>query len=355
MPNEKQIEQRVRSTWRVRACAAGLCVGAQIYLGGCSVGMPVALGSAWLGSLPAASFSAWLCLRSRRALMLAKEGRSASRAMYALLALTLLSCAAFALAALSAFAGGTLTGQASHAWTPLMALFSCALCALSGGTGAARLSFAARNVLAVLVLGLSLANVPVRIPVGLFPVLGAGAEETGLAALAMLFGAAPALMLMLPPPEFAKVGEAAERCPLPPAGFFVWRVLSGAAAGALLLFLTCACTTYESIAESSEWSARLRMAAGNQAHEGVLQMLLITAKLFALQLLAVNMICAGEQALALACPSLGRASLPAALLLPAAGLASCVLLGDAPVLFAAPAIAVPAALSALLAGRRRRA
>ena len=349
MPNEKQIEQRVLGSWRTRACAAGLCVGVQVYLSGCAVGMPLALNSAWLAALPALALSAWLCAKSRHVLACGQEIGKMSRI---LLALTLLLSGTFALVSLSGFAAGTLAERASHAWTQLLALLACLLCVLSGVTGAARLSFAVRYALAVLVLGLSLANVPFQIPVGLFPILGAGAAQTGLAALAMLFGAAPALMLMLPPPEIAKAGEAAARCPVPRAGFFVLRVLAGAAAGMFLLFLTCSAATYESIAESGEWSARLRMAAGNQAHEGVWQMLLVTAKLLAMLLLAVNMVCAGQQALA--CLSAARAARWAALLLPAAGLAADVLLGEAAILFAAPAIALPAVLSAVLAGRRRR-
>ena len=350
MPNEKQIEQRVRSSWRTRACAAGLCVGAQIYLSGCAVGMPLALGSAWLSSLPALAFALWICRRS--CLGLAQQRKT--RTLYTLLAVTLLLCGAFALVSLAIFAAGTLVEQASRAWTQLLALLACLLCALSGSTGAARLGFAMRYALPVLVLGLSLANVPFQIPVGLFPILGAGAMQTGLASLAMLFGAAPALMLMLQPPEIADAGERAQQCPIPPVRFFAVRVLLGAAAGIALLFLTCSSATYESIAESSEWSARLRMAAGNQPHEGIGQMLLITAKLFAMLLLAVNMICAGQQALVLAFPSLARASLWPALLLPGAALAAEVLLGDTPILLAAPAIAVPAALSAVLAGRRQK-
>ena len=337
MPNEKQIEQRVRSSWRTRACAAGLCVGAQIYLSGCAVGMPLALGSAWLSSLPALAFALWICRCS--CLGLAQQRKT--RTLYTLLAVTLLLCGAFALVSLATFAAGTLVEQASRAWTQLLALLACLLCALSGSTGAARLGFAMRYALPVLVLGLSLANVPFQIPVGLFPILGAGTMQTGLASLAMLFGAAPA-------------GERAQQCPIPPVRFFAIRVLLGAAAGIALLFLTCSSATYESIAESSEWSARLRMAAGNQPHEGIGQMLLITAKLFAMLLLAVNMICAGQQALMLAFPSLARASLWPALLLPGAALAAEVLLGDTPILLAAPAIAVPAALSAALAGRRQK-
>ncbi|MBQ7885887.1 MAG: hypothetical protein IJ313_03235 [Clostridia bacterium] len=358
MPNDRTQqtarEQRIRASWRTRACAAGLCVGAQIFLAGCAVGMPLALSSAWLAALPALLLCAWLVLRSRRALLRSAQTGFPSRAGYALLALSLLACASFALASVTVFAAQTLMQQARAAWIASAAMIAAALCALSGGTGAARLCFALRYALPLLVLGLSLLALPLRVPVGLFPILGSGAEPLGMAAAAMLFGAAPALMLTLPPPELAGMGG--EEIAVPDARFFLWRVLAGALAGGALLFLSSACTTYESIAESSEWGARLRMAAGNQPHEGVAQLALTLSKLIAMMLLAVNALCAAQQALAQAFPRLrkGRAGLWILLTLLAACLAALVILGERPLLIAAPAIVVPAAMAAILLGRRNR-
>lgn len=359
MPNEKNRmrEQRIRASWRARACTAGLCVGAQIFLAGCGVGMPLSLSSAWLAALPALVFAAWLVVRCRRRLDApARRGRFAC-AWHVLLALALLGCSAFAALSLVSFAQATLVEQSSAAWTEIMTLLAVALCALGGGMGASRLCFALRYALPALTLTLSLAAVPMRVPVGLFPILGAGARQLAIAALCVLFGAAPTLMLMLPPPELARLGEDTQPPAVPKTGFFLGRVLLGALTGAALLFLASACTTYESIAESAQWGARLSMAIGNQSHEGVMQMLLVLAKLMAMLLLSVNMLCAAEQALLGAFPRLarGRAGLLLLLALLGGCLAVMVFFGDAPLLAAAPVIAVPAALLAAFSGRRRKA
>ena len=355
MPNNSMNpmrKRRILSSWRTRAVAAGWCVGAQIFLAGCSVGMPLSLNGTWLAALAAPPFCAWLVLRCRRRLYAAQHHAHSSA--YLLLAISLLSSGAFACTSLVGFASQTLVQQSRPIWTEAAALLGVLFCALGGGTGTARLCFALRWAAAVLVLCLSLTSVPMRMPVGLFPILGAGAEPLGLSALCMLFGAAPALMLMLPPPELENTPS--QRF-VPPAGFFLARVLPGALIGILLLFLTGTCTTYESIARSSEWGARLRMAAGNQPHEGVLQMILILTKLTAMVLLSSNMICAAQQALGLAIPTLRRkgASLIAAGCLLAAALAVPLLFGDAPLLVASPLITIPSALAAWILGRRQAA
>ena len=350
-------EQRIRASWRTRACTAGLCVGAQIFLAGCAVGMPLSLSSAWLSALPSLAFAAWLVVRCRRALAApVRRGRFAC-AWHVLLALVLLGCSAFAALSLVSFAQATLVEQSSAAWAEIMALLAVALCALGGGMGASRLCFALRYALPALTLALSLAAVPLRVPVGLFPILGSGVPQLIVSALSVLFGAVPALMLMLPPPELVLSGEDAQPPAVPETGFFLVRVLLGALSGAVLLFLASACTTYESIAGSAQWGARLSMAIGNQSHEGVMQMLLVLAKLMAMLLLSANMLCAAEQALLAAIPRLakGRAGLLLLLLLLGSCLAAMVFLGAAPLLAAAPVIAVPAALLAAYWGRRRKA
>ncbi|MBE5799488.1 MAG: hypothetical protein E7321_06015 [Clostridiales bacterium] len=355
MPNEQDIEPRVLASWRTRACAAGVCVGTQIFLAGCGVGMPLSLSSAWLSALPSLPFAAWLVARCRRRLVSPVHPGRFSRVWHTLLALALLACSAFAAASLVSFAGATLVEQTNAAWAEIMALSAVALCALSGSIGASRLCFALRYALPALTLLLSLAAVPMRVPVGLFPILGAGAPQLAISALSVLFGAAPALMLMLPPTELVHRDE--NQGAVPNTGFFLRRVLLGALAGVVLLFIASACTTYESIAESTQWGVRLSMAIGNQSHEGVMQMLLVLAKLMAMLLLSVHMLCAAEQALLGAFPRLaaGRAGLLVLLALLGACLAVMVLFGDAPLLAAAPAIAVPAALLAAFSGRRQHA
>ena len=344
-------EQRIRAAWRTRACAAGLCVGAQVFLAGCAVGMPLALSSAWLAALPSLGFAAWLTIRCHRALL---QSNQQTRSCCFLLFIVLLASAAFALVSMTGFSSQTLSQQARPFWIEAAALIAALFCALSGGTGTARLCFALRYLLPALVLGLSVVSLPMRVPVGLFPILGAGAGPLGLASLAMLFGAAPTLILMFPPPELDEIPQ--DKRLLPDVSFFLRRILAGALAGTLLLFLTSACTTYESIARSSEWGARLRMAAGNQPHEGTLQMILTLAKLTAMLLLSVNMLCVCAHALGLAVPRLaGKYT----------GLAVCAALlagvlfvhavwGDMPVLLSAPVIALGALMTGLFAGRRMR-
>lgn len=354
MPNgtNDTHKRRIHAAWRTRACAAGLCMGTQIFLAGCAVGMPLALSSAWLAAIPALPFGAWLVMRCHRALLQpAPAGIRLRIRSFALFA-ALLGCAAFALASMTGFAAQTLTQQARALWIETTTILAAVLCARSSGTGAARLCFALRYALPALVLGLSVAALPLRVPSGLFPILGAGAGPLGLAALSMLFGAAPALMLMLPPPELDEIQARNEE--IPDLRFFLVRVLPGALVGICALFLTSACTTYESIAQSSEWGARLRMAAGSQPHEGMLQMTLTLAKLMAMLLLSVNMLCASQQALSISLPRLG--SQYAGLTVSAALLSGVLLVqsvyGDRPLLVGAPLIAC-IALAAVLPAERR--
>lgn len=349
MPNRKTTEQRVRASFRVRANAAGLCAGTQIFLAGCATAMPLALSSAWLAGLASLPLVCWLTFRSRRILMLQPSGY-VSRIRYALLFFTLLASAVFALASVSVFAAQTLIQEARTLLIHAAVLCAAALCALSGGTGVARLCFALRFLLPALVLGLSLLGMPLRVPVGLFPILGAGAVPLAAAALTTLFGAAPVLLLALPPPELHDITAKS----IPDTRFFLLRVLAGAAAGVLLLFFTSVCTTYESIAESSEWGARLRMAAGNQPHEGIFQMLLMLAKLLCILLLSANMLWGAQQALHLAVPKFHHAPcLALCILLAGAGQLALLIFGDALLLFSAPLIAIPAIAFAALPERRR--
>lgn len=361
MPNpptpKMALEQRVRSSYRARACAAGLCVGAQIFLAGCAIGMPLSLGGAWLASLPAVLLAVWITGRCRNMLVSSGQNASKSRLYNLLLCAALLLSGAFAAASMVCFAGQTLIEQTRGIWTSALTAAAAALCALSGSTGAARLCFALRYALPAVLLGLSLSDMPMRIPAGLFPILGAGAPQLGMASLGMLFAAAPALMLALPPPEITLAGDAAQACALPDKRFFVQRVLCGALIGAVLLLLSCGAAPYESIEDSTQWGARLSITAGASAHEGVLQMLLTLFKLLAMLLLAANMLCAVEQALVLAFPSLSRnrSGLVLLLLVLFFCLAALIILGERPLLLLAPGIAVPAVLAAWIAGRRNRA
>lgn len=178
MPKDlKRIEYRVRESWRARACAAGLSVGAQAFLFGTGAAMPLALNSAWIAAfavLPAAALVTAACRKNKR-----RNGRekSPSRAAHALLALTLLGNCIFAVAALVNFAEQTLLELSPMLWSIVVTVIAVSACALSGSDGAARLCFALRWVLPVLSGVLVLASVPMKAPVGLFPLLGKGGAE----------------------------------------------------------------------------------------------------------------------------------------------------------------------------------
>lgn len=343
-----RLESRVRASWRVRACAAGLCAGAQVFLFGSGVAMPIALTSAWIAALialPAAAVTVILC---RRALTLPARPGKFTAALHLLLAVTLLGNAAFALCALIRLTGQTLLVQSRALLISATALAAAALCALTGG--AFRLCFTLRWALPALLVLLTAVCMPFEQPAGLFPLLGAGGVPLLTAAVCMLGSVSPLLLLLLPPPDLTRAGEAAQRCPVPRARFFLLRVLPGAAAGVLLLFAASVCTTYESILSSSGWGARLHIVFGAQTHGSVPQALLVLLQTAAIALLAVCTLDAAEQALLAALPALrkGRVGLCILVGLLAVCLAALNVLGFTPALFAAPLLALPAAALLLL-------
>ena len=345
------LESRVRASWRVQACAAGLCAGTQVFLFGTGIAMPIALGGAWIASLAALPVAALTAAVCRRALDLPRRTGKLTGALHLLLALTLLLNAAFALCGLVSLAGQTLLVQARALWSASVALVAVALCALTGG--APRLCFALRWMLPMLLALLTALCVPLEVPAGLFPILGAGVTELGAAAVCMLGAASPLLMLLLPPQALARGGEAARRCPVPPAKFFAGRALAGAAAGVLLLLAAGANSTYEALLHSSGWGERLRIVFGGQMRGGIIQTLLTVCQLMAMALLAVCMLASAEQALLRALPKAGkgRAGLAVLVLLLAGCMAALIVFGMTPALFAAPLLVLPTA--ALLSLHKR--
>ena len=343
------LESRVCASWRVQACAAGLCAGAQLYLFGTGIAMPVTLCSAWIASLAALPMVALTAALCRRALVSPRRPGHLFLALQLLLALTLLCNAAFALCGLVSLAGQTLLVQARALWSAAVAVVAIALCALTGG--APRLCFALRWALPALLALLTALCLPPDMPAGLFPLLGAGGAELATAAVCMQGAASPLLMLMLPPRELARAGEAGRRCPVPGTRFFVTRALCGAGAGALLLLAADACTAYEALLGSGDWGERLPLVANPGG--GMLQTALTVCQLIAVALLAVCQLAAAEQALLRALPQAqkGRAGLWALVGLLAAGMAAFIVLGMTPALFAAPLLIVPTAL--LLIAHRR--
>lgn len=349
--NQKKTERRVRALWRVRACTAGLCVGAQVFLFGTGAAMPLALNGAYLAALavlPAAAAAALCC---RRALVLPAKGGASSRALYLLLALALLLNAAFALCAMVSLAQQTLISQTRALWGAGAALLSCVLCALPGFAGVSRVCFALRIALPLLLALLTAALAPSGMPVGLFPLLGTGGLPLGAAALCMAGSASPALMLLLPPQELTQEHGGRLSASVPGVRFFAARVLSGAAAGVLLLGTVCAFTTYEIISESGGWGARLHLMAGYQAHEGIAQMLLTLLLLLAMLLLSGAMLLSAKEALVRAWPSMERAALPVLSVLAGGWMLLTLLFGERLALCAAPLLSV--LLFVLLAFHRR--
>ena len=348
-----RIESRVRESWRVRSCAAGLCVGAQIFLFGTGVAVPIALNSAWIASLAALPLAALTAALCRRAQTAPKKDGGFARALYVLLALTLLANAAFALASLLGFVEQTLLPQSPVWWSAAVTLLAVALCAFSGGTGAARLSYALRGLLGVLMPVLAAMGLPFGIPVGLFPILGAGGVPLCVAGVCMLGAASPALLLMLPPPELRRAGPQACACPPPAAKAMLSRVLAGAAVGVLLVFVSCVCSTFESLTGAGVWGQRLRIAANTRPHQGMAETALVVCQAAAMALLAVNMLSGAEQALVRALPAAGRgrAGLGALTLLLAACLLALIVLGFEPALFAAPLLVLPTAVLLIFHGR----
>lgn len=349
MPKDQTtVNRRVLESWRARACAAGLCVGAQIFLFGTGIAMPLSLNSAWIAAILSLPFSALITIACRRKGFL--YGYPSSRKALFLLALTLLLHAVFAAATLVNFAEHTLLEQAQILWIVLITAVAVFLCALSRGEGISWLCFALRWALPLLLFILILFSVPMKVPSGLFPLLGPGKTALGISTLCMLSASTPALMLLLPPPEIVQIHQEGLKTPAPKTGFFVWRVLAGAAAGTLVLFCACVCSTYESIAESMQWGARLRIVASDQPHEGIPQTLLTMLQATAIFLLCTNMLSAAEQALAGTTNKssksyTGLAALSLVLLALLLLLIAC---GFDIALFAAPLMIVPALLVLLL-------
>ncbi|MBR5561024.1 MAG: hypothetical protein IKU73_06400 [Clostridia bacterium] len=363
------LRRRISAAWRTRTCSASLCVGAQVFLLGSGVAMPLCLSSAWiaaLAALPACAAAVWACRRALlhaggaeplpyRACIYRKTQDAAHpggaeplpyRARYVLLALTLTAGAVLALAALVSLAEQSLLTQARTLFSAGAAVIAVLLCALSRSTGVSRLCFALRWALPAAVALLAAVSIPLGTPAGLFPLLGTGAPALALACACMLPAALPVLMLLLPPPELETVSSALSAAYIPDTGFFLRRILPGAVFGCALLFALSFCSTYESIAAQHTWGQRLRILSSGQPREGVAQALLSVCQMLALLLLAANMLCAAEQALLRAQPKLLR--MRAGLLLPAALLALClwalIFFGMDKALLVAPWLTLPGAL-----------
>lgn len=343
--------QRIRAAWRMRACAAGMAAGAQVFLLGTGVARPLCLNAAWIAGLAAIPACALTAVACRRALM-HRRGKRLCRWLHGLLALSFSVDAAFAAAALASLAEQSLLPQTPAVHSLLMTCVAIAVCVLPGSAGCVRLAFALRFALPVL---LALLCVPVLVPAGgrgLFPILGTGAAQAFLGAGVMLGAAFPVLMLLYPPPEIRDMADW-EAYAVPDTAFFVRRVLLGTACGAALLLAVTLGGTYESMAAQYTWGERLMIAAGSRPSAGLPQTGIVLLQIPAIALLGANMLLAGAQAAECAFAPLraGRVSLALGCLVFAAAAAALLITGFDAALLCAPVLLAVLGL-ALLFHRR---
>lgn len=337
--------RRVLASWRARALAATVAVGAQVFSLGAGVLMTVSLNAMWLAALAAVPASMLAALGARRVLAqrLSKgEPGVFSRALLLALCLTLALVSVFQIAALTALSEQSLLPQAQSLFVALNGMTAAALCALTGGAGVGRMAYAVRWTLPLMLAVLTASVLSFDTPAGLFPLLGTGAGPLALSALMALSAAAPVLMLTLPPPELDERGQA-----MAPGGwFFAWRVGLGALCAVLLLMAVSLCGTYETLSELGIWGARMRVICTGKPREGILQTGLTLLQLLSLVIGASAMLSGAEQAAACAFSGLARRRMGLGLLflLGCAALYALVVFGFDIALRAAPFLLIPTAL-----------
>ena len=333
----------------MRACSAGLCAGAQVFLLGAGAAIPLCGNSAWIAAAASVPAAAMAAAMARRRLSRGIASASSIASCF-LLAASCFLCAAFACASLVVLGEQSLLPQARAIVIAVMTALFVTLCA-AGGKGNTRLCFLLRGALPALLLLSAAVTMPMRDLSGVFPLLGRGGGRLLAAAAIMIAGAAPLAMLILPPEELRETDSA--YAALPGAGFFAWRAAAGAACGCALLFILCAGNTPEALAGESVWGSRLLMIAGASAHQGIfdtLSILLITA---ASALYASQMILCCQSAILRAFPRSAKGR--AALLIPAALLTAVLISLSAlrfDYAFLFPFTAAPITLIALIGGRK---
>ena len=289
-------EERVRAAWRVHAAACALTLAAAVYAFGALTAIPLCLNSAWLAALAAVPAAALAAVYSRKLLL--RHG-GCPRILAAVIGLGQLAASAFLLLALNALVRQTLLPLARGTFVLALSAGLLLLCAVAGAKGAARFAYALRFALPTLLL---LAARPLFAGAGegLFPLLGAGAKQTGIAAACMAAPVLAALGLALPPESLAQMGEEAYRKSIPKAGFFIRRLCAGALAAALLLLAISLCSTYEGMAAHRSWGERMTLLLSGAPREGVMGTLLTLAQVLALALSAVNALLGAVRAFRLA-------------------------------------------------------
>ena len=350
--NEKESQRsaRFRESFRVRASAAGICVGVQVFIMGAGAAAPLSLNAAWiaaLSSLPAAGITATLC---RKRLAQHISGEKPRRAALLLACATLLLCCVAELSALMNLAEQTFLSQARMVFILAVTLLFLLLCAAGGAAGAARTAYALRFLGAAMLLALLVRTASSGASGGLYPLLGAGAKTLALSAAMMLSCAAPVLLLLIPPAEAGELTDS----DLPKAGFFVLRAVLGAAVGAGLLLTMTLSSTYETLAGYSSWGERLRLIPANGGRGGLLFSFITLCQLALFLLHAAIMLLSGEAALTQMFPKLkrGKAGLILLLALIGAALILLVFFGFDGAIAAGALAGIPALTAVLLKGKR---
>lgn len=341
------MRARIRAAYRVRACSAAVCAGAAVLALGTGAGMVLCLNAAYLAALAALPACAAAVLLAHRALTHPRR----ARIRHALLAALLLLLAVLALAALVSMAKQVLLPGAAVSYIARTGFLLAALCCVLGGTGVGRMAFALRYAMLLCIAALAAAAAGGG-TAGLFPVLGPGARRTGLAACAMLAGAAPALLIALPPPELAQVDERTRLRDTPGAGFFLWRLLAGCAAAVVLLAVLTMSGTYEGIDARESWGGRMLLMGESGPRTNAAQTALVLLETAGLTLCAAQMLLGSAQALACALPRMRAPALPAVLALCAGLLTALVYAGLHAALAAGPLLSLPAAGVCLLCIRK---
>lgn len=340
------LEERIRAAYRVRACAAGIACGAQIFVVGAGLLIPISLNAAYLAALPALILCAPAAFFVRKRLV---QGRPLGKTPLLLLCLMLLFSCTVLLCAAVVFTQQTLLPQA-HLTTCLMLTLAAAfLCALPTGTGVSRVAFALRFLLPGALILFSALSLSPDSPVGLFPLLGSGVRPLMLGMLCGLSSCTPIWMLLLPPEELPD-GYAPPTA-VPNAGFFIGRVLLGGLVGILMLLALSLCGTYELLSEQSVWGARMVILSSSRPREGLIQTLLILAQLFALLIGAVSLLCAAAQSLRAAFPRM-RLSLPLCALALLVSLLLSAAFGTEWLLHASPFLLIPSGILMLFSGKK---
>jgi hypothetical protein len=277
-------EDRVRGAWRVHAASVAVTTGASVYALG-TLAAPICLSSVWLAALAVLPLTLLATYPARQLLL--RRGR-VSRAAALCLAAAQGAIFLFLFLAAVALVRETLLPRARESFILLVSAVGLILCAVCGRRGTARLAFAGRLALPLLLLALAVKPMLAQGNAGLFPMLGMGLRETALAAAAILPAALSALGLALPPPELAPLEEEAYSASLPRAGFFAGRLFVGVATAAALLMAMALCNTYEGIAGMRAWGERMIILSYGAPREGIAGTLLTLLQAGTLALSAVN-------------------------------------------------------------------